>query len=154
MNLDHEKALDAAIDRELKLLSDLAAPPTLASKVMAAIGKRASLPWYRQAWQRWPVPWQAVSLATLAALFGAICFGVWELAHWPVLTAAAGRAGVWFSGLSALSNVLNVVLGALLLVLKKLGSGFVIGSIVAFALGYALFAGLGTVYVRLAFARR
>ncbi len=36
----------------------------------------------------------------------------------------------------------------------KLGTGFLIGCGVALALGYATCLGLGTVYVRLGFARR
>ena len=40
------------------------------------------------------------------------------------------------------------------LVVKKLGTGFIVTCLVAMGIGYAMCVGLGTVYFRLAFAKR
>jgi hypothetical protein len=45
-------------------------------------------------------------------------------------------------------------LGAGLTEVQSLGTGFIAGCLAAAALGYAMCVGLGTVCVRLAFARR
>jgi hypothetical protein len=39
-------------------------------------------------------------------------------------------------------------------VVKKLGTGFIVTCLVAAGIGYAMCVGLGTVYFRLAFAKR
>jgi hypothetical protein len=54
----------------------------------------------------------------------------------------------------ALGNAVGAVLGAGLLAVKHFGTGFIVAALVALVLGYAMCLGLGTVCVRLAFARR
>ena len=55
MNPNHETELEALVDRELKSLPPLAAPPSLAPRILAALAARAAVPWYRRAWQEWPI---------------------------------------------------------------------------------------------------
>ena len=154
MNPDYNKQLEAAISRELKALPELAAPAVLASRVMAAIEQRARVPWYRRSWQTWPVALQAASLVVLLALFGGLCYGGWELSQAEATTLALHRVGEWFSGLSMIGNTFNVLVSAAVLVVKKLGTGFIVTCLVAAGIGYAVCVGLGTVYFRLAFAKR
>jgi hypothetical protein len=154
MNPDYDKRLEAAISRELKALPELAAPGVLASRVMAALEQRARVPWYRRSWQRWPVAWQAASLVVLLALFGGLCLAGWELSQAEATTFALHRVGEWFSGLSMIENTFNVLVSATVLVVKKLGTGFIVTCLVAAGIGYAMCVGLGTVYFRLAFAKR
>jgi len=154
MNPDYDKQLDATISRELKALPELAAPGVLANRVMAALGQRARLPWYRRSWQMWPVNLQAVSLVVLLALFGGLCLAGWELSQAEATTFALHRVGEWFSGLSMIENTFNVLESAAVLVVKKLGTGFIVTCLVAAGIGYAMCVGLGTVYFRLAFAKR
>jgi hypothetical protein len=154
MNPDYDKQLEAAISRELKALPELAAPGMLASRVMAALEQRARVPWCRRSWQRWPVAWQAAALVVLLVLFGGLCLAGWELSQAEATTFALHRVGEWFSGLSMIENTFNVLVSAAVLVVKKLGTGFIVTCLVAAGIGYAMCVGLGTVYFRLAFAKR
>src|SRR3954468_14134709 len=154
MNLEYEKKLEAEIDRELKSLPEIPAPATLISRVMATIELRAALPWFRRAWHTWPDPLQGLFLVTMLALFGGICFGAWEVTHTTTFALAVHKVGGWFSGLAAIWTALNALAAAVLAILKQLNTAVVIAFMVAAALGYAIFLTLGTVYVRLAFAKR
>jgi hypothetical protein len=154
MNPDYDKQLEAAISRELKALPELAAPTALANRVMAAIEQRARVPWYRRSWQMWPVALQAASLVVLLALFGGLCFGGWQLSQTGTATLALHRAGEWVSGLSVIQNTFNVLVNAAVVVVKKLGTGFVVACLVMVGTGYAMCIGAGTVYYRLGFAKR
>ena len=154
MNPDYDKQLEAAISRELKALPELSAPTALASRVMAVIGQRARVPWYRRSWQTWPAALQAASLAVLLALFGGLCLGGWQLSQTGTATLALHRAGEWFSGLGVIGNTFNVLVNAAVLVVKKLGTGFIVACLVTVGTGYAMCIGVGTVYYRLAFAKR
>jgi hypothetical protein len=154
MNPDYDKQLEAAISRELKALPELAAPGALANRVMAAIGQRARVPWYRRSWQTWPVALQAASLVVLLALFGGLCLGGWHLSQTETVSFALRRVGEWSSGLSTIGNTLNVLVSAAVLVVKKLGTGVIVTCLIIVGLGYAMCVGLGTVYFRLAFAKR
>jgi len=154
MNSDYQKKLEAAIERELKALPDLQAPQTLVSRVMSSLANQATLPWYRQPWLMWPVGLRMASLAVLLAISGAICFGAWKLTQAESFLAVIHQMNGWFAGANTLWNALNAVLGVGLMLIKKLGTGFIIAALLAVAMGYAMCIGLGTVYVRLAFGRR
>ena len=154
MNPDYDKQLEAAISRELKALPELAAPGALANRVMAAIGQRARVSWYRRSWQTWPVALQAAALVVMLALFGGLCLGGWQLSQIGTATLALHRVGEWFSGLNVIGNTFSVLVNAAVLVAKKLGTGFIVACLVAAGTGYAMCIGLGTVYFRLAFAKR
>ncbi len=154
MNSDYEKQLEAEIHRELQALPELVAPPALVRRVMRQLEQRAALPWYRQPWQLWPPALRAASLVLLMVSFGGLCVVSWQL------TRTAGVGVAWaelrenFSGLQSLWSTVNVLLGAVVLVVKHLGTGVVVGCALALGMGYAICVGLGTACVRLAWARR
>ena len=154
MNENEIFRLEAAVDRELKALPSLRAPQPLLPRVMAVIEQHASSPWYRRAWQTWPLPLQAVSLLALLGAFGGLCFGSWQLVHAPVVAAAARETSGWFSILGTGLTTLDVLANALSLVVKSLGPLVLFGIGIALLLGYAACIGFGTLYVRLALARR
>ena len=154
MNFETEKQLEAEVDRQLKALPELMAPGTLILRVMRAIEMRLNLPWYRQAWQRWPIGLRIVSFAVLLTLFGALCFASWKVTHLESFAIAMHQAGGWFAGFGALWHALVAFLNALVLAVKHLGTAFVIACFAALALGYALCVSLGTVYFRVGMARR
>jgi hypothetical protein len=152
---EHEKSrLEAAVDRELKALPDLRAPQRLLPRVMAVIEQRAVLPWYRRAWQTWPLPLQVVSMLALLAAFSGLCFGSWQLVHAPAVAAATSEASGWFRTLSRSLSTLGVLANALVLAVRSLGPLVLSGIVMALLLGYAACVGFGALYVRLAFARR
>jgi len=154
MSLGYENRLEVEIDRELKALPEIAAPATLVSRVMAAIELRRALPWFRRAWHTWPSSLQGLFLVTMVALFGGICFGIWEATHTATFALAVHKVGGWFSGLSAIYTALNALAGAIVAMIKQVNSTILMALLCAAGLGYALFLALGTMYVRVAFAKR
>jgi hypothetical protein len=154
MSLEYEKKLEVEIDRELKTLPEITAPATLVCRVMAAIELRKALPWFRRAWHTWPGSLQGLFVVTMLALIGGICFGVWEASHSSTFGSAVQKVGGWFSSLSAIYTALNALAGALVAMIKQVNSTILIAFLCAAGLGYALFLGLGTMYFRLAFAKR
>ncbi len=154
MNSQDEKQLEASITRELKALPNLRAPSSLKGRVLATIEQRQALPWYRQAWQHWPLPVQAAATVALLAAFAGVCFGSWYLVRTPDFAVASGKAGSLFSGFGALWNALGLLKSGVWMAVKSLHPALLLGCGTALALGYAMCLGLGTVYVRLGFARR
>jgi hypothetical protein len=154
MSLEYERNLEVEIDRELKSLPEIPAPVTLISRVVASIELRKALPWFRRAWDTWPSSLQGIFLVAMLALFGGICFGVWEGTQTTTFALAAHKVGGWFSGMSAIWTALNALAGSALAIVKQFNTAVVIALIVIAGLGYAIFLTLGTVYVRLAFAKR
>jgi hypothetical protein len=154
MNSNYEQQLESEISKELRALPELEAPSSLANRVMTALEHRSRVPWYRRSWQTWPVAWQATSLVAMLVLFGGLCVAGWELSQTEVTMLAVHRVGQWISGFSVIGHTLDILANSALLVVKKLGTGFIVGGFVIGGLGYAMCMGLGTVYFRLAFAKR
>jgi len=154
MNAEYDKNLEAQIDRELKLLPALTAPPALAPSVMAVIAANAAVPRYRRAWPTWPLALQVVSMFVLLAVFAGVCLGSWQLVHAPAVVSAASEVGGWLSSLNAVWKAAGVLVNAGVLAFKSLGAWVMVGCLIALLFGYATCVGLGTIYVRLAFARR
>jgi hypothetical protein len=154
MNENENSRLEAAVDRELKALPHLRAPRRLLPRVMAVIEQRAESPWYRRAWHSWPVSLQVVSMLVLLMAFAGLCLGSWQLIHAPVVASAASEAGGWFRLLSTAWSALGAIANAFALAVRSLGSLALFGIVTALLLGYAACIGFGTMYVRLAFARR
>lgn len=154
MSLEYEKSLEREIDHELKSLPEIPAPARLIARVMATIEKRAALPWFRRAWDTWPGPLQGVFLVAMLALFGGICFGAWEGTQTATFSLTVHKVGGWLSGFEAIWTTLNALAGAIVALIKQVNSAVLIGFVCAAGLGYGLFLALGTMYVRLAFAKR
>jgi hypothetical protein len=154
LNPEFEKRLAAKIQQELNGLGELSAPPALTGRVLRAIEQRTAAPWYRCAWQSWPLALQGVSLVALLALFGGICFGVVELSHVAQVSPAGQRAGEWFVWFGVLWKTAGVLVDAAAMAFRHLGTGFVVGCGLVLLAAYAACVGLGTACVRLALARR
>ena len=154
MNFDYDQQLERAISRELKDLPEMTAPEGLVSRVRAALEQRSRIPWYQRSWQTWPVALQAVSLVILLSLFAGICLAGWHLSQTEACKTVMSRAGGVVSGFNLIGNTFEVLTGAAVLVVKKLGTGFMVACLLAAGLGYALCVGLGTVYLRLAFVKQ
>ncbi|SPE59562.1 membrane hypothetical protein [Verrucomicrobia bacterium] len=154
MNDRYENDLATELDQELKSLPDLPAPATLATRVMKAVQARQARPWYRQAWDQWPVACQAAALVLLLAVFAGLCYAGWKLPQAQGFAAVRHQFGVWGGAITSVVNILGVLLGAIVAGARKLGPAFLVAGLLAFALAYALCVGLGTACVRLAYVRR
>jgi hypothetical protein len=152
MNTDHDNELEAQVDRELKSLSSLTAPPTLATRIISAIAARADAPWYRRAWPTWPLAGQVASFALLIAMFGGLCFAGWQLAHVVSTTVLAQKVEGALAVASVVWRTLTVLGESVLEVIRHLGAGFVCAVVLVGVVGYALLLGLGSVCYRLALA--
>lgn len=54
MNTNESEKLEAAIHRVLRGLPDRKAPAGLEGRVLAELGRRAALPWWRKSFAHWP----------------------------------------------------------------------------------------------------
>lgn len=154
MNSEFEKRLEAEIRREMQGLPDLRAPASLIPRVLKAIEQPTALPWYRQSWQLWPVGWRAVSFGILLALFAGLCLAGWWLSQAGGLALAMRGLGGWWADFTVAWDTLRVLGESGVLVVKKLGTGFIIACFVLAGCSYFACVGLGTVFYRYAFARR
>jgi len=137
---DYHNRLEAAIDRELKALPEIPAPPTLILRVLRAIAQRQALPWFRRAWQSWPVSLRIVSFALLALLFSGLCFGAWNLST-AGFAVASQRYGSIFSSLYA---AITAVFGSLAAAVNQVPKAVLIGCAAAVVFGYTMGVALGT----------
>ena len=154
MDSEYQRRLEQEVERELKALPDLPAPATLAPRVLAAIARRAHAPFYRRSWQMWPLPLKAASLTLSAALIVALSFALWTLPHNQAVASSLNQVGTVFSWAGAVWNAVSAVVSAAFLVVKQLNAGLLIGCLLLVAMAWAMCVGLGTVYMRLALARR
>ena len=141
MNSHDDLQLEREINRELKALPELSAPATMANRVMAVIERRLTVPWYRRSWETWPGALRLSSLAAMLMLFIGLCLGGWGFFRTETAMQAAHWIGHWFSGLSMIVNLFNTLAGSAVLVLKQLGTTFIVACLILAGLGYALFMG-------------
>jgi hypothetical protein len=154
MSSDYERKLETEIERRLKALPVLMAPTGFSARVMAVIAQRANLPWYRQSWPAWPVPVRILTLLISLALFGLLCFAGWEASQLPSVANGMEKVSSVSSAVIALWNAMSLLLEALLLATKQLGTGFILGCLGIMVVAYGMCVGLGSVYLKLSFARR
>jgi len=154
MNMNHEDQLAALVDRELKTLPPLSAPPSLAPRILARLAAQTEVAWYRRAWPTWPPALRAASFLVLVALFGGLCFAGWQAMHAPGVTAAAGKVSGAFALVSLAVNTLSALGNAAAQVVRYLGTGVIVAAITAVLLAYAACVAFGSFYLRFAFARR
>jgi len=148
--MNHDPQLESLMDRELKSLPALAAPEALAPRVMAALATRAELPWYRCAWQTWPLAWQIASFAALTAMFAGLGLAGGQWFH----TDAARPMTGLLSSLSVAASLVATVGEALLLAVKHLQPAWVAAGLLVLGAGWLSCLGLGTALFRLAVPRR
>jgi len=80
--------LTQLIDRALRDQPAVKAPPRLAARVMAEVGRRAAMPWWRRSFAHWPAAMQLGFVAACTAAIGASL----SLTLWSNLAQIAGRA--------------------------------------------------------------
>jgi hypothetical protein len=154
MSNDRDQILEQRIDRELKSLPELPAPTGFSMRVLSAIRKQAELPWYKRSWQDWPQGLRFASMALVVSALAAGVFGVAQLPRLGALTSMTTGANNVFGAVQSFLNVLGALGNSLLLVLQKMGPVAIAGGVLVVLFGYITCVGLGTVYVKLALARR
>lgn len=153
MNRENDPWEVRGLDRALKEMPPLKAPPGLARRVMTAIAEKEAARWYTMPWHAWPVALQALSMAVLLGAFGGVVFSSWHLAH------AAGQTQVMHelrelgSGFVAVWRTFTIVFASITLVFKQIGTGAAWMIFGLLALTYAGCVGIGAACWRLAAVR-
>jgi hypothetical protein len=150
MNPELEKELETEIGRALRGLPDLAAPPGLLTRTMAALERPA--PWYARSWTKWPLPVRIAFLVLALTAVAAAGVG-WHAVEPGLLATASRHLAPATAGVSCFWKALIALAGALVLAVEHLGKGFMLACLVAAAVACAVCAGFGTMFVRLALAR-
>jgi hypothetical protein len=149
MNPEFDKQLESLIDRQLKDLPDLAAPPNLIPQTLNALARPAAR--RVQPWPEWPAGLRiAYLIATFAALAGAIAG--WQAFVPGLLAPLAPRLAQMRAGVEVLWNFLGALAGAVPAVVDHFGKGVILSCVVVVVLAYVSCVGFGTVFVRLAFS--
>jgi hypothetical protein len=93
-------------------------------------------------------------MAVLLVCFGGLCLAAWQLTQLEGTAALGREVGRLFGGVTAVFNVLGVLFESAVLIVKKLGTAFIIGCLLMIGIAYTTCLGLGSVCIRLALARR
>jgi anti-sigma factor RsiW len=67
---DQEESLDRLLRAALEKLPPRPAPPSLESRVLGELRRRAALPWWRRSFGSWPLPAQLALVAICTLLVG------------------------------------------------------------------------------------
>jgi hypothetical protein len=152
MNPDQEKKLEQLIHRTLRETPPRKAPRTLEARVMAEIGRRAALPWWRQSFVHWPMAMRLVfvlSSGAIAALLVMIATRVNVSAAEFEQTFASQLA--WIDAIRTAARAMTGSAGAMTQDIPTLW--LYSGAAIVVALYVALF-GLGTAAYRTLYAQR
>jgi hypothetical protein len=154
MKPENQQRLEREIDRALKSLPDLQAPEHLLSRVIARIEAAAATPWYHRSWSDWPAPARWTTLLVLALIFAGFCVAWSRAPQAEILQPVLARLQSLANLADALWSVLGALAGLLSAALRQLNAWVLVGCAAMVLFGYVLCVGLGTVYFRVALARR
>lgn len=154
MNPKTEHELEALIDRELKALPPLNAPPALAARILNTLAERAAAPWYRQAWTSWPLALRVASFVLLAGAFTGLCLFATGLSQSEAFELVRHKLAGAFSLVELAGRTLNVLRDAVAAVISHVGTGFVLALAAVVFAAYAVCVALGSACLRFAFIRR
>jgi len=146
--------LEKLIHQTLRALPDRQAPRTLEARVLAAIGERASLPWWRQSFARWPVGARCVFLLVSGGLVKvALMAAVWVMAGFDSVqfTSAFATPFAWLHETQA---VLGGIGNFFALLFRSIPSLWLYGGLAVVASLYAALFGLGAAAYRTLYANR
>jgi hypothetical protein len=148
MSPQDQDKLEASIHRVLRGLPDRKAPFSLEGRVLAELGRRASLPWWRNSFDHWPAAIRAgfflgAGLAAVVVVAGVFVLGRSQGAH--EVAAGFSTAFAW------LAVARDVVAGALFRVKSVAATVpplWLYGGAAALALCYASVAAVGAATYR------
>jgi hypothetical protein len=146
---DPEK-LERLIHQTLRALPDRPAPSTLEVSVVAALGRRAGLPWWRRSYAQWPLSLRVAFLLLAAAAAAAlVAFG-----RRPVTARAFGQVALSFPWIAFLQSVGASLMDTARIVFDAIPAAWIYSTVVLLAGCYALLIGLGAAVYRTYFHRR
>jgi hypothetical protein len=146
--------LEQVIHQTLRSLPAHRAPRSLEARVLAAIEARASLPWWRQSFSRWPMPARVafvLSSAGIAKLL--LMVVVWVMAGFDgaQLSSAFSSQLSWIESVTAVVHATGDFFAALYRGIPVL---WLYGAVAFVGAAYAALFGLGAAAYRALHARR
>jgi uncharacterized membrane protein YfcA len=143
---DNEERIARLLDLTLRRLPSQAAPPTLESRVLGELARRAGLPWWRRSFAHWP----SVARAAFLLMCGSLVGGLYLSGDWSAITLRSWHE----SGALSVASVRDSM--AILTAAGELGAVFahaipstwLYAGLTAGALLYAFLFGLGSAAYR------
>jgi len=151
MPSDFDPNLEAFIHERLRQLPPRSAPPTLASRVRAAIQARQARPWWTQAWWQWPLAAKtALVLLALTGLGvvsgGNLLLGEGGGTFWQYLSGRTAALARFWPTIAAPANTVTGLW-------TQFVEPFLVPALLISLLLYLVSMGCGTALVRLAWKR-
>jgi hypothetical protein len=148
-----EEELAGLIDRRLKSLPELSAPPTLIHRVMLSVHAQDRLAWWRRSWWSWSLGMRVLALVLLVGcawvVSDLVSLGV-EGFRLGWLRSAVGEA---LEPLRPVYEVAATLANACFVVCRVGGQQVLLLAAAAVGASYLLTIGLGTACYRVAFQR-
>jgi hypothetical protein len=154
MNPPDDPKLERLIHRTLRDLPDRRAPRTLEARVLAAIERRASLPWWRLSFAHWPLPARAVFLLASAGLVKlALMATVWVRAGFDAMQVRAALSDqfAWVESATVVLRTLGDFVGASV---RMVPAPWLYGGLTVVAALYVALFGLGAAAYRALYVNR
>jgi hypothetical protein len=148
MNPNDQEKLEASIHRVLRNLPDRKAPAGLEARVLAELGRRASLPWWRKSFAFWPSAVRAGFFAGSGVAAALVVAGLFVLGNSSGAHQIAGglsTASAWFVIARDVVSVGGAKARSLLAAVPSL---LLYGGAAAIALSYAAVAAAGATAYR------
>jgi hypothetical protein len=146
--------LEKLIHQTLRSTPEFRAPSSLESRVMAAIEARATLPWWKQSFVRWPMAARIAFVLVSAGLAKvAVMAAVWIMAGFDTaqFTAAFAQPIALFETASAIVDSITSVCGAIYRGIPPL---WLYGGLAFIGVMYAALFGIGAAAYRTLFVQR
>lgn len=147
-NKMNEKELEEFIHSALRSLPDRKAPGTLEARVLAAVERQATIPWWHKGWAYWPSPVRAGFLAVATAVSCSLLFAAYAMFAGLETGAVAAELSDRFSGVLQLFAVLQWIFDLGHRVVAGIPPLWLYGGVAVVGVLYATVFGLGAVAYR------
>ena len=148
LNPDPDSKLEQFIERELKKLPALRAPPAVLRNVMARVRATLGLPWWQRPWLFWPI---AARVAVLAIFIGMVAGLSMVTLPIPSLGSIVSHAHKQLSWMSSMVELCLTLMRSAMLVLTSIPPAALWAIAGMMAVMYAAFLGFGTVLYRVTY---
>ena len=153
MNSHDPQKLEAAIHRALRSVPDRRAPAGLEARVLAELGRRASLPWWRRSYVYWPSAIRVAFFIGSALAAALLVSGLMAFGRSPEAQDLASMARP-FAWLGVARDYVASINGDIRRYAALIPSTWLYGAIGAIAACYAALTAIGAVtYRALSFGR-
>lgn len=142
MNPRDEQKLEQLIDRTLRALPPLAAPPSLEARVLVALARRAALPWWRKSFAHWPLAARGAFFVVSALIVALLIAALLALSRGEGAQFLP-QLGSRFSWITALRETGAALADAVVAIVRAMPPLWLYGTIAFFAGCYAVLVGVG-----------